>query len=55
MYWTSHENGIPPFMDEELAREFYELAVDKSEYPEFAGWLWDMERSAVLFRHGQRR
>lgn len=26
----------------------YEFTVDKTEYPDFAGWLWDMERSAVL-------
>ena len=31
--------------------EFYEHEVDKSEYPCFGGWVWDMERSALLFRH----
>ena len=31
--------------------EFYGKSVDKGEYPEFAGWVWDMERSALLFRH----
>ena len=34
----------------ELA-EFYEDSVDHDEYPDFSGWLWDMERSAVLYRH----
>ena len=51
MYWTSSERGIPPRMDERRAREFYRSSVDRREYPEFDDWIWDMERSAVLFRH----
>lgn len=51
MTWTCYETGIPPVMDERTARAFYAVAVDHAEYPEFEGWLWDMERSGTLFRH----
>ena len=50
MYWTScdFECGL---YDLTGLKGLYEATVDKEEYPEFEGWLWDMERSAVLYRH----
>lgn len=49
--WTSHDlDGIADMTLREVY-EFYESEVDHAEYPSFAGWLWDMERSAVLYRH----
>ena len=50
MYWTSNELERSRYSSEEL-RGLYQATVDKTEYPDFDGWLWDMERSAVLFRH----
>ena len=50
MYWTSTDLECGKYNIEELY-ELYEVTVDKSEYPDFIGWLWDMERSATLFRH----
>jgi len=50
MYWTSTDLECGKYSIDDLA-ELYEFTVDKSEYPEFSGWLWDMERSAVLYRH----
>ena len=50
MYWTSHDLSVGRYNLAEL-EELYEVTVDKDEYPEFTGWLWDMERSAVLYRH----
>ena len=50
MYWTSHDLECGRYSIDELY-ELYELTVDKDEYPDFIGWLWDMERSAVLYRH----
>ena len=56
-YWTSDHAMLAefgyPFSDfsEGDVRCIYALTVDKAEYPEFEGWLWDMERSAVLYRH----
>lgn len=50
MYWTSTDLECGRYNIEEL-HELYEVTVDKDEYPEFSGWLWDMERSAVLYRH----
>lgn len=52
MMWTSDE---PSLNGEWSLREMWRLyarTVDKDEYPEFAGWIWDMERSAVFHRHG---
>ena len=49
--WTSYESGMSGcYTLDELGR-LYERTVDKDEYPDFSGWLWDMERSATLFRH----
>lgn len=50
MYWTSTDLECGRYNVDEL-HELYEVTVDKTEYPSFMGWLWDMERSAVLFRH----
>lgn len=50
MYWTSADLECGRYNIDEL-HELYEVTVDKHEYPDFIGWLWDMERSAVLFRH----
>ena len=47
-HWAS--DGFGEFTFEELL-DFYEDEVDGDEYPEFLGWVWDMERSALLFRH----
>ena len=50
MYWTSHDLSVGRYHFDELV-ELYEVTVDKHEYPEFFGWLWDMERSATIYRH----
>ena len=50
MYWTSSDLERSSYSMEELHRLYHET-VDKTEYPSFMGWLWDMERSAVLYRH----
>lgn len=51
MTWTSHDIDCITEMGLRELQEFYEWKVDHDEYPEFSGWLWDMERSAVLYRH----
>lgn len=51
--WTSYDistEGRRTVHDERGVRRIYELTVSKSEYPDFEGWLWDMERSGVLNR-----
>lgn len=50
IYWTSTDLECGFWTLSELQR-LYESEVDHGEYPEFSGWLWDMERSAVLYRH----
>ena len=52
--YTSYELGEEygervEFTLDELAA-LWEFTVDKSKYPDFGGWLWDMERSAMLYR-----
>lgn len=53
MTYTSHD--IEGFGEKTIAEvaEYYGEHVDHAEYPDFIGWLWDMERSAVLYRHEQ--
>ena len=48
--WTSYDLQEREYTLDDLA-ELYEFTVDHDEYPDFGGWLWDMERSAVLYRH----
>jgi len=48
-YWTSYELEKPLYLADELA-ELYGT-VDKAEFPEFEGWLRDMERSGILYEH----
>lgn len=50
MHWTSGDLECGRYSFDELV-ELYGVTVDKREYPDFFGWLWDMERSAVVFRH----
>ena len=52
--WTSREPGIEGERTHGEMVAFYDEHVDKRIYPEFAGWLWDMERSATFFRHVRR-
>lgn len=53
--WCSHDiGGYAEYTIDDLA-EVYGFTVDKSEYPDFAGWLWDMERSGVITNEGGRR
>lgn len=54
MYWTSSDLERTRYSVDEL-HELYVLTVDKSEYPDFFWWVWDMERSAVLYRHDGRK
>ena len=51
MVWTCHEEGMRALYTFPELHRLYRETVDKDEYPAFHGWLWDMERSAVLFRH----
>ena len=51
MMWATYEHGIEERYTTYEMRLLYELTVDKSEYPDFDGWLWDMERSATFYRH----
>ena len=56
MYWTSDDIAQERRRySERDVRRMYEHSVNKLEYPEFEGWLWDMERSAVLCRHEEVR
>ena len=51
--WVSFDistEGRRTSYDERGVRRIYELTVSKTEYPDFEGWLWDMERSCVLNR-----
>ena len=50
-YWRSYESGLEGVYTLESIRALYEETVDKSEYPVFEGWLWDMERSATFHVH----
>ena len=51
MTWTSYEEGLHGCWTLSELQRLYENTVDRGEYPSFSGWLWDMERSAVLYRH----
>ena len=51
MTWTSYESGMSGCYTLSELQRLYERTVDKAEYPTFRDWLWDMERSAVLYRH----
>ena len=51
--WVSFDistEGRRTVHDERGVRRIYELTVNKREYPDFEGWLWDMERSAMFYR-----
>lgn len=48
--WTSNEPGIEGEHSYDEMRALYSSTIDKTEYPDFEGWLWDMERTAVFFR-----
>lgn len=51
--WSSYDissEGRRTVHDERSVHRIYELTVSKTEYPDFEGWLWDMERSGVLNR-----
>lgn len=48
--WRSHESGLEGERGYVEMKELYERTVDHAEYPDFEGWLWDMERSATFCR-----
>lgn len=48
--WASHEPGIEGAYSYDGMRALFDSEVDKNEYPDFIGWLWDMERSATFHR-----
>lgn len=50
-HWISYEENLRGVYCFGQMCELYIDTVDKSEYPEFAGWLRDMERCGVFIRH----
>ena len=53
--WVSHEPSIVGSYDCKAMKALYDSEVDKVEYPEFVGWLWDMERSCTFYRHASKQ
>lgn len=50
-HWISYEENLRGVYCFGQMCELYVDTVDKSEYPEFAGWLRDMERCGVFYPH----
>lgn len=48
--YVSYEPEISGEYTEEELFQLYENMVDKTEYPDFDGWKWDMLRSGVFER-----
>lgn len=46
--YVSYEPDIKGAYSEEEFLSLYEDMVDKTEYPDFDGWKWDMLRSGVF-------
>ena len=43
--YACYEQGIFGIYTEEEMERLYMKAVDKTEYPDYIGWKWDMIRS----------
>lgn len=46
--WTCKEPNIEGAYNIWSMQELYNDTVDKDEYPDFVGWVWDMERSGTF-------
>ncbi|MBE5063937.1 hypothetical protein INF30_11800 [Lachnospiraceae bacterium DSM 108991] len=46
--YACYEQGISGIYTEEEMERLYMKAVDKTEYPDYIGWKWDMIRSGVF-------
>lgn len=53
-YWTSEYQQLDGKSADGL-RKVYAEGVDRESYPTFEGWVWDMERSGIVFRHEEER
>ena len=47
MYFTYEEPFEGRSFTERQMNNIYQIMIDKSEYPTYEGWIWDMLRSGV--------
>ena len=47
MYITYEQPFVGKSFTEHQIHNIYHLMIDKTEYPTFDGWIWDMLRSGV--------
>lgn len=48
--YSCYEPEISGRYTEKEMEKIYADAVDKREYPDYAGWKWDMLRSGIFMR-----
>ena len=46
-YFTYEEPFAGRSFTERQMNNIYQIMIDKSEYPTYEGWIWDMLRSGV--------
>lgn len=46
--YACYEQGITGIYTGEELEHIYEERVDKKEYPDYEGWMWDMIRTGVF-------
>lgn len=51
MYITYEQPFAGKSFTEHQMHNIYHLMIDKTEYPTFDGWIWDMLRSGVYEKH----
>ena len=44
MYFTYEEPFTGRSFTEHQMNNIYQIMIDKSEYPTYEGWVWDMEK-----------